>query len=129
MVMDYCPNGDLKKLLNHYKKLSEEQARTYIGEVALALEALHNENIVFRDLKPENVVLDDNGHAMLTDFGLSKQGVKDNISKSFCVSLAYLAPEMLFRIGHSRMVDWYLLGVLLYELVIGVTPYYSNNRE
>ena len=66
---------------------------------------------------------------MLTDFGLSKQGVKNNISRSFCGSLAYLAPEMLYRVGHSRMVDWYLLGVLMYELIIGITPYYSSNKE
>ena len=115
--------------MKYYKRIPEEYARIYIGEIVLALECLHENNIIFRDLKPDNVVLDENGHAMLTDFGLSKQGVKDNISRSFCGSLAYLAPEMLYRIGHTRMVDWYLLGVLLYELVIGATPYYSNKKN
>ena len=67
---------------------------------------------------------------MLTDFGLSKQGVYDNnMAKSFCGSVAYLAPEMLRRKGHGKAVDWYLLGVLLYEMLVGQPPYFSNNRE
>lgn len=70
--MDYCPKGDLAQLLKNYVKIPEIYAKVYIGEILLALEALHAESIVFRDLKPENVVLDENGHAMLTDFGLSK---------------------------------------------------------
>jgi serine/threonine protein kinase len=65
----------------------------------------------------------------LTDFGLSKEGVLDNqAAKSFCGSVAYLAPEMLKRSGHGKSVDWYLLGVLLYEMLVGVPPYFSNNR-
>jgi len=125
----YCNYYIQAKLLKNYVRIPENYAKIYIGEILLALEALHEESIVFRDLKPENVVLDENGHAMLADFGLSKQGVKDNISRSFCGSLAYLAPEMLYKVGHSRMVDWYLLGVLAYELIIGITPYFSNNKE
>ena len=67
---------------------------------------------------------------MLTDFGLSKTGVEDNQdTRSFCGSVAYLAPEMLKRTGHNRTVDWYLLGVLLYEMLVGVPPYFSNNRQ
>ena len=67
---------------------------------------------------------------MITDFGLSKQGVVDNtMAKSFCGSLAYLAPEMLRRQGHGKAVDWYLLGVVLYEMLIGVPPYFSVDRQ
>ena len=67
---------------------------------------------------------------MLTDFGLSKQGVHDNSSaKSFCGSIAYLAPEMLLRKGHGKAVDWYLMGVLLYEMLTGVPPYFSKSKE
>lgn len=77
----------------------------------MALEHLHKNDIIYRDLKPENIVIDSYGHALLTDFGLSKEGVRDNYgAKSFCGSMAYLAPEMLKRMGHGRAVDWYHLG-------------------
>jgi serine/threonine protein kinase len=76
-------------------------------------------------------VLDDDGHALLTDFGLSKEGVLEvnKGAKSFCGSIAYLAPEMLRRVGHGKSVDWYLLGVLLYEMLVGTPPYFSGNKE
>ena len=81
-------------------------------------------------MKPDNVVIDKDGHCRLTDFGLSKEGIDDNISaKSFCGSLAYLAPEMLAQQGHGKSVDWYLLGVLLYEMLVGKTPFYSHNKQ
>jgi len=98
--------------------------------VLLALEDLHKRDIIYRDLKPDNVVLDPEGHANLTDFGLSKEGVEDSHrgAKSFCGSVAYLAPEMLRRVGHGKAVDWYLLGVLLYEMLVGVPPYFSPKK-
>jgi serine/threonine protein kinase len=76
------------------------------------------------------VVLDEEGHALLTDFGLSKEGIFDNQSAtSFCGSVAYLAPEMLKRSGHGKSVDWYLFGVILYEMLFGTPPYYSKSKE
>lgn len=78
LLLDYCPGGDLGKVIVKEKRLSEERAKIYLAEILLALEDLHNRNIIFRDLKPDNVVLDKDGHAMLTDFGLSKEGVMDN---------------------------------------------------
>ena len=73
-------------------------------------------------MKPDNVVLDQDGHALLTDFGLSKEGVLDFVgTKSFCGSYAYLAPEMVKKTGHGKSVDWYLLGVLIYEMLAGMT--------
>ena len=130
LILEYCPGGDLSKHLYFEKKFSEARAKIYICEVLLALENLHKKNIIYRDLKPDNVVLCDDGHCKLTDFGLSKEGVLDgNAAKSFCGSIAYLAPEMLQKKGHGKAVDWYLLGVLLYEMIIGVTPFFSNSKE
>ncbi|CAD8063553.1 unnamed protein product [Paramecium sonneborni] len=129
MVLDFCPGGDLGQLLTKHVKFSEEISKFYICEIILALESLHKNCIIFRDLKPDNVVLDQTGHARLTDFGLSKEGIYDNITKSFCGSIAYLSPEVLMKKGHSRTVDWYLVGVLLYEMIVGLPPYYHQNRE
>lgn len=91
---------------------------------------MHKREIIFRDLKPDNVVIDEDGHALLTDFGLSKEGIQDNISaRSFCGSVAYLAPEMLRRTGHGKAVDWYLFGVFIYEMLTGMPPFFVNNKE
>lgn len=130
LVLEYCPGGDLGKLLRRQGKLDEATAKIYTAEILLAIQYLHKREIIFRDLKPDNIVLDASGHCKLTDFGLSKEGIYDNISaKSFCGSLAYLAPEMLAANGHGKSVDWYLLGVLLYEMLVGKTPYYSTNKD
>lgn len=111
------------------KRLPEDDARIYLAEILLGLEELHKNSIVFRDLKPANVVLDEDGHALLTDFGLSKEGVDTNLSKSFCGSIAYLPPEMLRKAGHNRTVDYYLLGVIMFELLTGIPPFFSPNRD
>ncbi len=76
------------------------------------------------------MIIDDEGHARLTDFGLSKMGISYNTqTRSFCGSVAYLAPEVLNKSGHGKAVDWYLTGVLLYEMLQGMPPYYDNNRS
>jgi len=121
LILDFCPGGDLGRVLQREGRLNEERARKYLCEVLMAIEALHKRDIIFRDLKPDNVVIDTDGHACLTDFGLSKEGVFDPSrgAKSFCGSVAYLAPEMIRKAGHGKSVDWYLLGVLLYEMIVG----------
>lgn len=129
MVMDYCKGGDLGHLLQRKGKLPEETARIYLAEVLLAIEELHSREIIYRDLKPDNVAIDEDGHALLIDFGLSKEGVKGTeFTQSFCGSVAYLAPEILRRSGHGRTVDWYLLGVLLYEMLVGIPPYFDRDK-
>ena len=110
----------------------EERTKVYIAEVILAIEDLHRRGVIFRDLKPDNIVLDKNGHCKLTDFGLSKEGLPSDepvLAKSFCGSYAYLAPEMVKKSGHGKSVDWYLLGVLMYEMLEGIPPYYDNDKE
>ncbi len=130
LLLDYAPGGNMSRALQKDKRFTEERSRFYLAEILLALADLHKRDIIFRDLKPDNIVFDQQGHALLTDFGLSKEGINTNSQKkSFCGSPAYIAPEMLKRAGHGKSVDWYLLGVLLYEMLVGIPPYYSNNKE
>ena len=96
----------------------------------LALEYLHESEVVYRDLKPENVLISVDGHVSLTDFGLSKEGVTDSSSAfSFCGTPEYLAPEILMRSGHGRAADWWSLGTLLFEMLVGMPPFYCKNRD
>lgn len=131
LILDYCSGGDLSKHLKIEGRFTEDKARLYLCEIILALQDLHKRDIIYRDLKPDNVVLDEDGHCRLTDFGLSKEGVMYHTSgaRSFCGSIAYLAPEMLKKNGHGKAVDWYLLGVLLYEMLVGQPPYYAPTKE
>ena len=120
----------MSRALHKDRRFTEDRAKMYLAEVILALEDLHRKDIIYRDLKPDNIVFDSQGHALVTDFGLSKEGISDDSgAKSFCGSPAYLAPEMLKRSGHGKSTDWYLLGVLLYEMLVGIPPYYSNNKD
>ena len=119
----------MSRALQKDKRFTETKARYYLAEVLLALEDLHRRDIIFRDLKPDNIVFDKDGHALLVDFFLSKDGmINDTQAKDFCGSPLYLAPEMLQKKGHGKSIDWYLLGVLLYEMLVGIPPYYSNNK-
>ena len=132
LVMDFCPGGDLETLMAAEKQpFSENRAKFYTAEILLALKDLHGRNIIYRDLKPDNVVIDDAGHARLIDFGMTKLDITNSTqgAQTFCGSIKYLAPEMLKKQGHGQALDWYLLGVLLYEMVVGVTPHFSANRE
>ncbi|CAM9484004.1 unnamed protein product [Chrysoparadoxa australica] len=130
-VLDYCAGGELFFHLGKLGKFPGPRARFYAAEIALALQYVHTLDIVYRDLKPENVLLNDRGHIRLTDFGLSKEGISDNTSgaHSFCGTPEYLAPEILNRQGHGRAVDWWSLGALLYEMLTGLPPFYCRDRE
>ena len=129
LVLDFAPGGNMGQALKRERRFPEDRAKIYLAEIILAIEDLHKRNIIFRDLKPDNIVFDEDGHALLTDFGLSKEGIDTSQrTQSFCGSPAYLAPEMLIRKGHGKAVDWYLAGVLLYEMLVGVPPYYNDNK-
>eukprot|EP00820_Chromera_velia_P028903 Cvel_11978.t1-p1 / transcript=Cvel_11978.t1 / gene=Cvel_11978 / organism=Chromera_velia_CCMP2878 / gene_product=RAC-beta serine/threonine-protein kinase A, putative / transcript_product=RAC-beta serine/threonine-protein kinase A, putative / location=Cvel_scaffold768:16140-17414(-) / protein_length=425 / sequence_SO=supercontig / SO=protein_coding / is_pseudo=false len=129
-VLEYCPGGELFFHLSRAGRFTEVRARFYSAEILLALEHLHSLNIVYRDLKPENVLLDAEGHVRLTDFGLSKEGIEDNFSaRSLCGTPEYLAPEILNQVGHGKAVDWWSLGALIYEMLTGLPPFYTRDRE
>ena len=127
-VIDFCAGGELFFHLRNLKRLSEEHAKFYFAQLCLSLEYIHKNGIIYRDIKPENVLLTLDGYLQLTDFGLSKptQDSREP-SYSFCGSPEYMAPEMLLRAGHNNMVDYYCLGALLYEMVAGIPPFYSRN--
>ncbi|KAH7491168.1 hypothetical protein KRP22_011313 [Phytophthora ramorum] len=130
-VLDYCAGGELFFHLGKVQRFPEHRARFYAAEITLAIEYVHNLDVIYRDLKPENVLLDENGHIRLTDFGLSKEGIQDDFSgaNSFCGTPEYLAPEILNRSGHGRAVDWWSLGALLYEMLTGLPPFYCRDRD
>lgn len=131
-VMEPWIGGTLFYFLTHSSKgdLNDEVIRFYMAEIITALEKVHSKNIMYRDLKPENILIDFDGHIKLTDFGLSKQVRKsDETSLTFWGSPEYLPPEMLFGQEHSRAVDFYTLGWLLYELMIGFPPFHSVNKK
>lgn len=108
--------------------MCEDQVRIYAAEIVLALDALHKASVIYRDLKPSNIVIAEDGHIKLTDFGLCKEKFQ-NKTKSFCGSIAYLAPEMIDKKGHGFALDWYLLGVLVYELLDGYPPFYDRDQR
>ena len=128
-VLEYCSGGELFNLLQRKRRLLEEQAVFYAAQMVLALEHLHKQNIVYRDLKPENVLITENGYIKITDFGLSRMNVKQNEAKSICGTPEYLAPEIIMKLGYGKGVDWWTLGSIIYEMLVGIPPFYTNNRN
>ncbi|KAI8146835.1 kinase-like domain-containing protein [Fennellomyces sp. T-0311] len=130
MVLDLMLGGDLRFQLERYGPLSELQVRFYVAEIALSLSYLHRRRIAHRDLKPDNVLLDANGHAHLSDFNIATQfNDKRPLRWTKAGSLAYMAPEILDKRGYATSVDWWSLGVLAYELLFGQRPFRGNTNE
>lgn len=136
MVLDYIRGGELFYHLRRAGRFPEDKARFYIAEVILALDCLHRHNVIYRDLKPENILLSLDGHIKLTDFGLSKEGItsvggkgEGQTATTFCGTPEYLAPEIITGIGHGKAVDWWSVGIMLYEMLVGRPPFASQNRN
>ena len=133
MVTDYCRGGELFFHLKRMKVFNENQVRLYSAEIACGLSHLHDHKIVYRDLKPENVLLDHEGHVRITDFGLSRDDMEDQEhgAMTFCGTPEYLSPEMIYhrktREGYGASVDWWSLGTLMYEMFTGWPPFYDKN--
>ncbi|XP_032239899.2 microtubule-associated serine/threonine-protein kinase 3 isoform X2 [Nematostella vectensis] len=145
MVMEYVEGGDCASLLKNIGALPADLARMYFAETVLAVEYLHSYGIVHRDIKPDNLLITSLGHIKLTDFGLSKIGLMNSTTRMYEHSLDrdtkqfmdkqvfgtpdYLAPEVILRQGYGRAVDWWSMGIILYEFLMGVPPFYGDTPE
>ena len=128
MILDYFTGGELFFHLKAEHKFTEDRARFYAAEIVLAIEILHHHTIAYRDLKPENVLLDTEGHVRLTDFGLSKEGItRTQLTHTFCGTPEYLAPEVVQGQPYGLPVDWWSLGTILFEMLTGLPPFYDQN--
>ncbi|KAG2004635.1 AGC/Akt protein kinase [Coprinopsis cinerea AmutBmut pab1-1] len=128
LVMSFVNGGELFYHLQREGKFDQDRSRFYAAELLCALEHLHGFNVVYRDLKPENILLDYTGHIALCDFGLCKLNMSETEkTNTFCGTPEYIAPELLESHGYTKTVDWWTLGVLLYEMMTGLPPFYDEN--
>merc|ERR1740138_1712545 len=125
MLLEYVNGGELFSYLRKEGRLPNEHAMFYSGEIVLAFQYLQSEHIVYRDLKPENLLIDTDGHMKITDFGFAK--VVEDRTWTLCGTPEYLAPEIIQSKGHGKPVDWWALGVLIFEMLAGYPPFYDDN--
>eukprot|EP01060_Flectonema_neradi_P036481 TRINITY_DN7018_c2_g1_i1.p1 TRINITY_DN7018_c2_g1~~TRINITY_DN7018_c2_g1_i1.p1 ORF type:complete len:750 (+),score=91.61 TRINITY_DN7018_c2_g1_i1:118-2367(+) len=127
LVMTYLSGGDLRTHLSKQRKFPESRAKFYCCQILLALDHLHAHGIVYRDLKPQNVVLDRDGHAVLTDLGLATDITQSGRAYTFCGTPQYVAPEVLQGSGYTKSVDFWALGIMAFEMLVGVTPFQAGD--
>ena len=127
--MPFIRGGELFQHLRQSKYFPEEKAKFYAAIIGLSLEYLHKKGIIYRDIKPENILLDEDGYLKLIDFGMAKILKDDEVTNSFCGTPEYLAPEIITGEGHNRMADWWSYGTLIYEMLFGIPPFFCENME
>jgi serine/threonine protein kinase len=128
LVMDLLSGGDLRYHISIRKKFSEEQTKFFAACIILGLDYLHTNNILHRDIKPENLVLDEKGYVRITDFGIAKVYQKENAAETSGTP-GYMAPEVMCGQNHTIAVDYFALGVIVYEFMCGVRPYTGKSRK
>ena len=121
ILLELVSGGELFTILREHVKFFEDEAMFYAGQVVLMFEYLHSKNIIYRDLKPENLLIDNYGYLKLTDFGFAK--ICPGRTYTLCGTPEYIAPEILLNKGHGKAVDWWTLGILLYEMLVGIDPF------
>ncbi|TBU65995.1 cAMP dependent protein kinase [Dichomitus squalens] len=124
MLMSYVPGGELFTHLRRAKRFTADVTRFYLATIVLALKYLHSFNIIYRDLKPENLLLDSRGYLRLTDFGFAK--IVDDRTWTLCGTPEYLAPEIIQSDGHGKAADWWACGILCYEMIVGYPPFFDE---
>lgn len=129
-VMEYVNGGDLMFQIQRARKFDENRAAFYAAEVTLALQFLHRHGVIYRDLKLDNILLDQDGHCKLADFGMCKEGILNGVlTSTFCGTPDYIAPEILQELEYGPSVDWWALGVLMYEMMAGQPPFEADNED
>jgi len=125
LVLEYVVGGEFFTHLRTAGRFTEETSKFYAAQIVLTFEFLHSKDIIYRDLKPENLLLDKEGNCKITDFGFAK--IIDHRTYTLCGTPDYLAPEIILNKGHGKPVDWWALGVLIYEMIAGYPPFYDDD--
>ena len=125
-ILEYIQGGELFTLLRTKNTFPVEQAKFYIAHIITIFEYLHSKNIIYRDLKPENILINKNGYLKLTDFGFAKY-LDNEKTYTLCGTPEYLAPEIILNKGHGKAVDWWTMGILLYEMLVGIDPFSDDD--